>query len=406
MLFERFVFEMRRAVKIRIYPDAAQQAQLTDQWGAVRFVWNKALHAMSHQWRVHGRSLDPKHDLKKLLKIAKASRRYGWRAEHDSMALQQALINLGKARRAFFEKRARYPRFKSRHGRQSSYHCSGRIACGMDDSGHLKGNGWITLPKMPGRIRANIHRPIEAAWGLKSITVTRSKTGKVFATLLFETGEAAPDLPKVIDEDAVLAGDLGLASYMVTSRGEKIANPRHVARAAKKVSRRQKALSRKKKGSSNRAKARHSLARAHEDLVNARSDFQHKLSRAMVDESQATGLETLRVKNMMKNRRLARAIGDAGWSAFAGQVAYKAAWSGKPLVRIDPWAPSTKLCACCGVRNDSLALKDRVWTCVCGAHHDRDINAAINIRQMAITELRATGYSVRRGNAGTSLEAA
>ena len=180
---------MRRALRVRVYPDVEQMSALVAQWGAVRFVWNKGLHAMSHYWRVKGKSLHPKHDLKKLLAIAKKSPRYSWLKEYDSIALQQTLINLGKARQAFFEKRTNYPKFKKRHDTQSSYHCSGAIGWGVDDAGHLKGNGWITLPKMKGRIRAQIHREVNAEWALKSITMKRTRTGKVFATLLFETGQ-------------------------------------------------------------------------------------------------------------------------------------------------------------------------------------------------------------------------
>jgi putative transposase len=386
---------MRRAIRVRVYPDEAQNDVLVAQWGAVRFVWNKALWAMSHAWRTHGVSLDPKHDLKKVLVVAKKSRRYGWLADHDSMALQQALINLGKARTSFFKGQTKYPKFKSRYDHQSSYHCSGRIGWGVDGCAHLKGNGWITIPKMPGQIRACIHRDIPEDWDLKSITMKRTKTHKVYATLLFETNQAVPALPKVIDEDGVEGHDLGLTAYLTNARGDKTANPRHVRKATARVRRRSKSLTRKKKGSSNRGKARVQLARAHEDLANARSDFLHKLSRKCVDENQANALETLRVRNMMKNRKLARAIGDTGWGEFARQVDYKSAWAGKLFIKIDPFAPSTKTCSSCLVKNDTLTLKDRTWVCNCGAVHDRDVNAAINIRRLAILDLRAKGYVVR-----------
>jgi len=386
---------MRRAVKAAIFPDELQLQQLEAQWGAVRMVWNKALAAMSHWWRVHQMSLHPIHDLKKLLPIAKSSRRYFFLKQFDSMALQQALINLNKARTNFFEKRSDYPRFKSKHGRQSSYHCTGSTGYGIDDAGHLKGNGWITIPKINGQIRAIIHREIDEKWTLKSITLERTTTGRVNATLLFETHEDAPVKPKVIDADKVRGHDLGLLAYLVNDRGEVIPNPRHVKKLEKKIAKLSKAMAKKMRGSANRAKLRRRLARAHEGLANARSDFLHKLSRWLVDENQAVGFETLRVKNMMKNRSLAKAIGDAAWGELLRQVEYKAAWAAKHFIKIDTWFASTKTCSSCGAKNDYLTLKDRSWACACGAVHDRDHNAAINVRDRTIVALRADGHVVR-----------
>jgi putative transposase len=388
---------MLRAVKVRGFPGDVQRQEMEAQWGAVRLVWNKALAVMSHQYRVHGKSLHPVHDLKKLLPAAKASRRYSFLKQFDSMALQQACINLNKARTSFFEKRTGYPKFKSKHGRQSSYHCTGKTGYGVDDAGHLRGNAWITIPKIQGRIRVQIHREIDEKWKLKSITLERTVAGRVNATLLFETGEDAPEKPKVIEADKVRGNDLGLLDYLVNDRGERVPNPRHIKKLEKKIAKLSRAMAKKMRGSANRAKLRLKLARAHEDMANARSDFLHKLSRWLVDENQAIGLETLRVKNMMKNRRLAKAIGDAAWGEFLRQVAYKADWVGKHFVRIDTWFASTKLCSSCNTKNDHLTLKDRSWSCTCGAHHDRDQNAAINIRNRTIVALRADGHVVRGG---------
>jgi putative transposase len=386
---------MRRAVKVRVFPDEQQMQELEALWGAVRLVWNNGLATMSHQYRVHKKSLHPIHDLKKLLPVAKASRRYSFLAKYDSMSLQQALINLNKARVAFFEKRTKFPRYKSKHGRQSSYHCTGSTGYGLDDSGHLKGNGWITIPKIGGQIRVIIHREIDEKWTFKSITLERTTTGRVFATLLFETNQEAPEKPRVIDADKVRGNDLGLLSYLVNDRGEVIPNPRHVKKLEKKIAKLSRAMAKKMRGSMNRAKLRRRLARAHEDLANARSDFLHKLSRWLVDENQAIGFETLRVKNMMKNRSLAKAIGDAAWGELLRQVEYKAAWAAKHFVKIDTWFASTKTCSSCGTKNDHLTLKDRSWTCACGAVHDRDHNAATNVRDRTIVALRADGHVVR-----------
>jgi putative transposase len=294
------------ATKVRLYPTPEQAEFLGRQFGAVRFVYNRALAVKRHRYRIHGQKLSAVHDLKKLLPVAKKSRRYKWLADYDAMALQQACINLDKAFRNFFEGRARFPTFKRKHGQQSSYHCSGKIAV-LQDS--------ILLPKMDQPIRAVIHREVSGT--LKSITVTRTPTGKYFAALLFEDGLAKPEPAKVVPEEAIVGVDVGLIDLAVESNGRKTANPRFLKRALRNLRRKQRALSRKRKGSRNRAKARLRVAAAHERLANARHDFQHRLSKRLTDENQAVCVETLAVKNMLKHPTLAQAIADAAWRGTA-----------------------------------------------------------------------------------------
>jgi putative transposase len=375
---------MLRATKIRIYPTPEQIEFLDRQFGAVRFVWNKALAIKTHRYRVHGEKLSAKRDLKPLLAVAKKSRKYGWLADFDGHSLQQACINLDRAFKNFFEKRARFPRFKRRHGAQSSYHCTGKIGFGAD---------WVSIPKLPGRLRAVVHRmPVGR---LTSITLTKTATGKYFASLLLDDGINAPELPAVIHQDDVIGVDVGLAHVAIDSDGRKTDNPQFVKRAQRNLRRKQKALSRKQKGSSNRAKARLIVAAAHERVANARGDFQHKLSRRLVDENQAIIVETLAVKNMLKNRKLARAISDAGWSSLLLKIAYKAERAGKHIVKLDRWAATSKTCSDCGEKADEMPLSVRSWTCcTCGSEHDRDVNAALNIKRLGILELRAGGLHV------------
>lgn len=375
---------MKRATKVRIYPTVEQQVLLDRQFGAVRFVYNKALAIMSHRYRVHGQKLNATKDLKPLLAVAKRSRKYSWLKEFDAIALQQACRNLDTAFKNFFNPNhtARYPKFKRKHGEQSSYHCTGKT--GFDGQS-------ITIPKI-GRIAAKIHRQVEGT--LTSITVSKTVTGKYFASLLIETSEVAPAAIGELDACAIRGIDVGIASLVSCDDGIKIENPRFVTRAAKNLRRKQKALSRKQKGSANRAKARMIVAKCHERLANARHDFQHKLSKQLIDENQAVVVETLKVKNMMKNRRLAKAIGDASWHSLLEKLNYKAEQSGKHLVKIDQWFASSKTCSCCGEKRDTLALSVRAWTCACGAVHDRDTNAAINIKQQGIFQLQAAGLVV------------
>lgn len=372
---------MLKATKVRIYPTPKQAEFLNRQFGAVRFTYNKALHIISSQYKRHGLKLKAKKDLKPLLAVAKKSRKYHWLGDFDSIALQQACINLDKAFQAFFDPKlpARYPKFKRKHGKQSSYHCMSVSA----------GDNWIKVPKMKP-IKARVHRELDGK--LKSITLSRTVTGKYYASLLIEDGVEAPVPMQTVD--MVLGVDMGLTHLAIDSEGNKIANPRFLKRAAANLRRKQKALSRCQKGSKGRAKARLKLAKAHERLANARADFQHNLSRQLIDENQAVVVETLSVKNMLKNRKLAKHIADASWSRLIEKLAYKAKQQGKHLVKIDQWFASSKTCSCCGHRVDSLPLSVRNWTCsACAAELDRDINAAINIRQQGIIKLRAEGLS-------------
>jgi putative transposase len=375
---------MLRATKVRLYPTPEQAEFLNRQFGAVRFVWNKALAIKRHRYRVHGDKLSAKHDLKPLLAVAKRSRKYAWLAGFDGHSLQQACLNLDRAFTNFFAGRARFPRFKRKHGSQSSYHCTGKIKVGAD---------WITIPKLPGRIAAVMHR--EPVGKLNSITLSRTATGKYFAALLFDDGLEAPGLPTVIAGDTIVGIDVGLTHIAIESTGRKTDNPRFVRRAQRNLRRKQKALSRKRKGSRNRAKARLVVAAAHERVANARDDFQHRLSKRLVDENQAIITETLAVKNMLKNRTLSRAISDAGWHSLTSKIAYKAERMGTYLVKLDRFAATSKTCSCCGEKADEMPLSVRSWICGnCGSEHDRDVNAAINIRRMGILQLRAGGLHV------------
>ncbi|WP_045960469.1 RNA-guided endonuclease InsQ/TnpB family protein [Xenorhabdus poinarii] len=373
---------MLRATKVRIYPTPEQAEFLHAQFGAVRFAYNKALHLKKHADRHDGVSLSPRKDLKPLLAVAKKSRKYGWLKEYDSIALQQAIINLDVAFSNFFNPKlkARFPAFKSKHGKQSSYHCVGVKV--LDNA--------VKIPKMTP-IDACIHR--ELTGKVKSITLSRTATGKYYAAILCDDEAEVPAKPSLIT--TVTGLDMGLSHYAIKSDGDKVANPRHLINASRNLRRKQKALSRKKKGSANRRKARIQLAGVHERVANARADFQHKLSRAIVDESQAVIVETLKSANMMKNHHLARVIGDAGWRGFISKLEYKAAEKGVHLVRLDQWFASSKTCHCCGYKMSEMPLNKRIWKCPeCRVEHDRDINAAINIRQKGVQELQAAGLVV------------
>ena len=348
----------------------------------MRFVYNKALHIISSQYKRHGLKLKAKKDLKPLLAVAKKSRKYHWLKDFDSIALQQACINLDKAFQNFFDPKlpARYPRFKRKHGKQSSYHCTSVSA----------GENWIKVPKMKP-LKARVHRELNGK--LKSVTLSRSVTGKYYASLLVEDGLQTP--APLHSVDTVLGVDMGLTHLAIDSEGNKTANPRFLKRAQSNLRRKQKALSRCQKGSKGRTKARLKLAKAHERLANTRADFQHNLSRQLIDENQAVVVETLKVKNLLKNRKLSKHIADASWFSLIQKLEYKAKEQGKHLVKIDQWFASSKTCSCCGHKVDTLPLSVRNWSCpACTAELERDVNAAINIRQQGVIKLRAEGLSV------------
>ena len=374
---------MFKATKVRIYPTLEQVDFLNRQFGAVRFVWNKALAIKNHYYKVREQNLSPKKDLKPLLAVAKKSRRYSWLKESDSMALQQSVINLDKAFQNFFNPKleAGFPRFKSKHGKQSSYHCT-NISVGGD---------WIKVPKCKP-IKARVHREISG--DIKSITLSRTTTDKYYASILVDDGLSVPEPIRELQADKITGVDVGITDIVITDKGYKTGNPRFLKNAQKNLKRKQKALSRCKKGSKGRAKARLLVAKAHERVANARNDFQHKLSKQLVDESQAVIVETLKVKNMLKNHCLARSIADAGWHSLVTKLDYKSKQAGKHLVKIDQWFASSKTCSCCGRKREKMPLNIRSWKCECGATHDRDINAAINIKQQGILKLKAEGLSV------------
>ena len=373
---------MLKATKVRIYPTPEQAEFLIAQFGAVRFAYNKALYLKSHMYRKHGVTLSPKKDIKPLLAVAKKSRKYHWLKQYDAIALQQSVINLHRAFDNFFNPKlkARYPQFKRRHGKQSSYHCVGVKV--LDDA--------IKLPKMKP-VKANIHREISGT--VKSITVSLSKTGKFYASILVDDGVKAPNPLQTVSK--VTGIDLGLSHFAIESNGRKRANPRFVKRAERNLRRKQRQLSRKAKGSANRAKARLLVAKCHERGTNARADFQHKLSRTLVDENQAVIVETLKSANMMKNRKLAKHIADAAWHTFVNKLEYKLKEQGKYLVKLDQWYASSKTCHCCGHKIEEMPLSVRTWDCPsCGTTDKcRDLNAALNIRDKGALELKAAGQS-------------
>ncbi len=369
---------MFNATRIRLYPNEMQAQKLSVQFGCARWVWNNALALSQEQYRETGKGLNY-HAL--AVRLPKLKQEHEWLKDADSQVLQQSLQNLARAFDSFFAKRGKYPRFKSKHGRQS---------CAWPQRIKIEG-GKIYLPKV-GWVRCVVHRDIVGKF--KTLTVSRNACGQFHASILTDDGL---ELPEVSTDGKILGLDVGLNHLVVTSDGSKFGNPRHLRNAENNLKRKQQKLSRKKKGSNSRDKARRLVARAHERVGAARKDFLHKLSRRLVNENQVIAIETLNVKGMTRNPNLAKSINDAGWAMLFSFIEYKAARAGKAVVKIDRWFPSSKACSDCGSISDKMPLDVRSWTCPhCGSHHDRDINAARNIRDEA-RRILAEGRSATAG---------
>jgi putative transposase len=297
---------------------------------------------------------------------------------------QQALRHLDKAFINFFEGRGSYPTFKKKSQKQSAEYTK---------SAFSYRDGRITLAKMDEPLTIVWSRPLPEGASPSSVTISKDCAGRYFASILVEE-----DIAHLPPREQTIGADLGLKSFVVLSDGEVIGNPKFFAKDERKLAKAQRRQAKKKKGSKNRNKARLKVARIHARIVDRRRDFQHKLSTRLIRENQTICVESLAVKNMVKNHCLAKAISDVGWSAFVAQLEYKGAWYGRTVVRIDRWYPSSKRCFDCGHILDSLPLDVRLWTCPeCGIVHDRDINAAKNVHAVGLTVSNACGEAVRPG---------
>lgn len=360
------------ATKIRIYPTAKQAEVLAKAFGCARWLWNNSLTETQAAYKETGKGLG---QFALTARLPGLKEEYEWLAETHSQVLQSVCLNMSRAFVNFFERRAKYPNFKSKHGKQSIQYPQGvKIMEGCK----------IFLPKI-GHVKAAVHREIVGT--IKTVTVSRNQAGRYFASILTENCVVTP----VASFDGEILGiDVGLTHLAITSDGSKFDNPRHLARAAKNLKRKQQKLSRKVKGSNTRNKARILVAKAHEHTANARKDWLHKLSHRLVNENQVLAVEDLHVKGMMRNHCLAKTIKDAGWGMFTGFLEYKAARAGKGFIKVNRFFPSSKTCSCCMHVQSSMPLNIRSWRCdKCGTLHDRDINAAQNIRLEAARMIAA-----------------
>ncbi|MCC3404110.1 MAG: transposase [Microcoleus sp. PH2017_10_PVI_O_A] len=372
---------MYQAYKLRIYPTTEQQIYLAGAFGCCRWFWNYSLNLCQETYKTTGKGLT-RGAIQGLLPHLK--KEYPWLKSAYSQCLQVVALNLSTAYKNFFDKRAGYPSFKSKHGRQSiSYPQNVKL-----------GDNIIKLPII-GELHCRIYRKIEGT--IKTVTISKNTDGKYYASVLVDDGQETPEASA---DGKAIGLDVGLRDFCVTSDGSKYANPRHLKKHSRNLKRKQQKLSRKQKGSNRRNKARKLVAKVHSKVKRVREDFLHKLSRKIVNKNQVIAVENLKVKGLIRNHCLAKAISDAGWGMFGTMLKYKAEKVGKLYIEIDRFFPSSKTCNNCLHKVSSMPLDVRHWNCPkCGSCNDRDINAAKNIRDEALRIWAlGTSASANRGD--------
>lgn len=374
----------------RLYPTPGQQQALARTFGCARVVYNDALRARKNAHE-NGQPFPKSGELsKQLITQAKKTPERAWLSNAPVGVMQQALRDLDQAYRNFFDSlkgkrkgpKVSEPRFKSkRDNRQTARYT-------RSDYFRIMDSGKLRLPKV-GQVKVKWSRSLPS--DPSSVTVIKDAAGRYFASFVVQT-TADEVLPETVPEIGI---DLGLSHFAVLSDGTKIANPRFLRRAERRLKKAQRSLSRKVKGSANREKARVKAARAHAKTADARREFHHQLSTKLVRENQAVYVENLAVNGLARTR-LAKSVHDAGWSAFVNMLEYKATRYGRAFGKVDRWFPSSKLCSSCGALQDKMPLNIRTWTCSCGTTHDRDHNAAKNVLAAGRAErLNACGDQVR-----------
>lgn len=365
--------EMKKAHKIRIYPNNRQQIQFQKTFGCVRFYWNFLLDQRITNYKMKKENADYQEN-KTTYATLKKMEEFSWLKEVEAQPLSQVAMDLNKAYKNTFKSNFGFPKFKSKKYSKKSY----RTAMGIKVNGnyfYVSKVGWV---KMAETLRFN--------GKLMNITISQSKSGKYFATFLVDTENF---IKEPVTQSIGL--DLGLTHFCITSAGEKIDNNRFYRSLEQRLVREQRKLSRRlevaKKHNRkldecrNYQKQKVKVARIHEKISNQRNDFLHKLSSRITDENQIICIEDLNVTGMVRNHKLAKSIADVSWSEFVRQLTYKCEWKGRTLVKIDRFYPSSQICSSCGHNDGKKELDIREWTCSnCGTNHDRDINASINIR--------------------------
>jgi putative transposase len=366
---------MFKAYKYRINPTEEQIVLINKHIGCSRFVYNLALETKQVAFAGSKANLSCFALNKQLTDL---KNELPWLKEVNSQSLQQAIIDLDSAYTRFFKNQAEFPKYKSKNCQKQSFRIPQNIIVNEEKNK-------LIIPKFKEGVDIVLHRKIKGI--IKQCTISKTPTNKYFVSILVDTQVEQPTKYKIKDKTAV-GVDLGIKSFIVTSDGEVVDHPKYYREAESKLKYLQRKFS-KYKGK----KTKNKLALQHEKVANQRKDFLHKLSTKLISENQTICLEDLSVQNMIKNHCLAKSIQDSGWGMFKDMLKYKADWYGKNIIEIGRFEPSSKTCSCCGYIKKDLTLKEREWDCPkCKTQHDRDVNAAVNIKNFA---LRNSLYSER-----------
>lgn len=361
---------MLKAYKYRIFPNEEQQSLMANIFGQVRFVYNLGLETKISAYAGNKVNLNCFDLINQIIELKKTD--CAWLKESPSQALQMSLRNLDNAYTNFFRGKG-FPKFKNKHGKQSF-----SLPQGVSLS---ENNKEIFIPKLKW-VGIDFHREFEG--DIKTVTVSKTVTNKYFVSILVDTKQELPK-KKPINKKTSVGIDLGIKDFVITSDGKKFENKDFLKSAQRQLRIAQRSLSRKNKESNHYAKQKMVVALLHEKVRNQRQDYLHKISRYLVDNYDTICMEDLSVSNMVKNHCLARAISDMGWRELRTMIEYKSEWEGKNVSVIGRFEPSSKMCSCCGKLNKDLKLSDRTWTCIhCGTTHDRDANAATNIKTFGL----------------------
>jgi len=363
------------AIRLRIYPTKEQENFLSNQFGGSRFIYNLFLNRRKDEYMANKKSSSYFNDAKYLTELKRMDG-YEWLYSITGQSLQCSLRNLEVAYSNFFLKRAKFPKFHAKKSRQSIK---------IPQSFYIEEKK-LYIPKLKSGIKIKFDKRIQNDTMPEkaiSCSITKETSGKYYASFICEMEKQSLPI-----SNNIIGIDLGLKDLIVSSNGEKIKSPNFYRKSEKKIKYQQRQLSKKKKGSNNRKKQQRKLALTHEKIANKRKDFIHNISKKLINENQVIIAESLAVKNMMKNHHLAKSIMDASWVELIRQLKYKADWFGRAFHQIDRFFPSSKTCSSCNFIVDKLPLNIRKWSCTnCKMEHDRDINAAINIKNQGINDL-------------------
>jgi len=375
---------MLRAYQYRIYPTISQQEALNKHFGSMRFIYNWALDMKIEAYKKDKTSLS-RFDIQAFLPALKKEKQ--WLTEVNAQSVQYAVKCMDDAYKHFFKNKAGFPKFKAKHFSKKSFTALQKVEL-LEDK--------LVMPKFLDGIKIKLSRPIEGI--IKKCTISVTSTGKYFASILSEIQKEFP-AKKPITPQTTIGIDMGIKTLVVASDGRMYENNKYVKKELGRIKYLQRIVSRKVKGSNNRKKANLCVAKVHEKVRNQRTSRIHQITYALTHENQVDSIvaEDLNTAGMLKNHKLAQSISDASFGEMIRQLKYKCDWYGKNFIQIGRFEPSSRLCSLCGAKNQTLTLKDREWVCgACGALHDRDLNAAKNIKTMGLKKITAGGFPVAK----------